>query len=377
MQAQMEGMTNYGRRAPVYVRLPFNSLRFYHLSSSHASVHAKKYREPALRRAGKITELHRAEKTFPQPAFQIVQPMNHTSSIHKNALLFLLPIACAGLLAACTESRGPVTETTIAAVVPPTLQSAEAQQKAAADSNYIAGVNRQASYTKVELDSAKGSFKQMFVVGNALDPVSDIVQRIPWKEIRTKGKTAMPLDKGVAGLHISDGLKNNAFHPIFRFMYHKIDGASLSLAPKAFSFDHGILQEEADPDMYEQAYQRNIRIDRLGNGTFSPLVPADLNGPKDHADPYAIWFPYTEKLNNLMENNSAKDTMLVVSCISGKYPYRAIMALADVPEYRHLLALHVGDGNSDLLTSGPPESARPYHDQAMDMGIMCPPNYPH
>lgn len=302
--------------------------------------------------------------------------MNHPSLLRKKSLLFLLPVACAGLLAACTGSRGSGTEANIAVVDSPTVKTAVAQQQAAADSNYIASDNRQAIYTRDELKNAKRSFKQMFVVGDAHDPITDTVQRIPWEEIRTKGKYAMPANKGVAGLHISYGLKDHAFHPIFRFMYHKYDGASLTLAPKAFSLDHGFLHEEADPGIYEQAYQRNIRIDRLGNGTFSSLIPEDLNDQNDEPDPYATWFPYSDKLNTLMENNSAKDTMLVVSCISDKYPYRAIMALADASEYRHLLTLHVGDGATDLLAPNRPESSRPYHEQAMDLGIMCPPKCP-
>lgn len=303
--------------------------------------------------------------------------MNHHSLFPKNPFLLLLPVACTAMFAACAGSGSAGAETTNAAARTSEAETPSAPPEALADSNCISCENRQSIYTKTELESAQRKFKQMFVVGDAHAPIRDTVQRIPWKEIRTKGKGALPAGKGVAGFYISYGLSGNAFHPIFRFMYHAYEGANLSLAPKAFSLENGTLLEEKDPGIYEQAYRKNIRIDRLGDGKFSSLVPDDTLDEKDHPDPYATWFPYSDKLNNLMEQNTAHDTMLVVSCISDKYRYGAILALADVPEYRHLMTLHVGDGNTDLLSSAPPVSGRPYHEHAMDLGSMCPPKYPH
>jgi hypothetical protein len=233
---------------------------------------------------------------------------------------------------------------------------------------------RMVAFNKLELDSAKKLFTEHFTVEPGNKSVTDAVLRIPWDALRAAGASAVPSGKIAAGIAISYGLDGTAFHPIIRFLYQDRADEDYSVSTlKAFSFTGGKLNVENDTGKYEKAYRDNIRIVRVKGGTPDKLRQDNPSDLKDEPDPLTISFPYANKLNKLILDNKADTTMLVVSCISENIPYRSLMAYADAPEYRHLIALHVGNGNTDMLDT-PSTMPGSWSNLAMDLGVTCPPN---
>ena len=298
--------------------------------------------------------------------------MIHHSISARELPLFISSTACVCLLCACGTAEGSNN----------LVRDPDVHATALADSTYqasnplLASFNRQEIFTKDERSDGQRTFSSHFMANdNGLKAITDTVQRIPWADLDAQGKIAVPTGKPVAGLYISYGLDGSVFHPILRFMYQDSGGADLQLSEmKAFSFIGGKLILEAHPDAFEQAYRHNIRIDRTGTGNFTSPLPDDLADEYDEPDPYATWFPYADKLNQLFVQNPTRDSsMLVVSCISMLLPYRDLAFVGNAPEYRHLMTLHVGEGAKDLLDNSIPGSTNPLKNHAMDLGCMCPP----
>lgn len=258
-----------------------------------------------------------------------------------------------------------------------TIQQPQAHDKPQTFDNTLSSTNRQANFTKSELDSAKALFNKHFTVAPSNKPVSDTVLRIPWSSLAAAGKTAVPAGKDPTGIYINYGLDGTAFHPVFQFMFLDDGGMNYQVSTlKAFSFTNGKLVVEANPTKYEDAYCNNIRILRKGSGTPDTLRLDDPRVTTDFPDPMATWFSYPDKVHFLLQQNpGAKDTVLVLSCISEPVPYRALGFLDDDPEYRHLIALHLADGSKDLLNDQA-NASNVYQNRAMDLGGMCPPLCP-
>jgi hypothetical protein len=230
------------------------------------------------------------------------------------------------------------------------------------------------AFNKLELESAKKLFTEHFTVDPGNKSVTDTVLRIPWDALRAAGASAVPSGRIAAGIAISYGLDGTAFHPIIRFLYQdRADEDYWVSTLKAFSFTGGKLNVENDTDKYEKAYRDNIRIVRVKGGAPDKLRQDNPSDQNDEPDPLTISFLYPNKLNKLIRDNKANTTMLVVSCISEYIPYTSLMAFTDASEYRHLIALHVGDGNNDMLNGA---LIRPgsWSNLAMDLGVTCPPN---
>mgnify|MGYP001063557887 CR=1 FL=1 len=258
-----------------------------------------------------------------------------------------------------------------------TVREPQAHDSPQTFDNTLSSTNRQANFTKSELDSAKALFNKHFTVAPSNKPVSDTVLRIPWSSLAAAGKTAVPAGKDPTGIYINYGLDGTAFHPVFQFMFLDDGGMNYQVSTlKAFSFTNGKLVVEANPTKYEDAYCNNIRILRKGSGTPDTLRLDDPRVTTDFPDPMATWFSYPDKVHFLLQQNpGAKDTVLVLSCISEPVPYRALGFLDDDPEYRHLIALHLADGSKDLLNDQA-NASNVYQNRAMDLGGMCPPLCP-
>ncbi len=301
--------------------------------------------------------------------------MNHPSPLHQNAHLFLLPVACAGLFTACAGGRGSGTDTPVAVVDTTEVPGTWPVDKIVEYDMSISSTHRQGNFNRTQLDSTRELFKNHFQIeDHGLKPLTNTVLRIPWDSIVKTGDAAVPTGKA-AGIYFNYGVDGTAFHPIIRFVYQTTGGGEYQLSKaNPYSYASGRLVRELHADHYEQAYKDNVRIDRLGNGTYTSLK---LNDPKDSLeDPFSTWFEYQKKINELVKQNPPGDsTMLVVSCISEYLEYADLPAIKETPEYRHLLALHVGQGNkTDLLSNRPSKNPYPYKEHAMDMGTMCPPN---
>ncbi len=277
----------------------------------------------------------------------------------------LLPTLSALLLSACTAGGGkgtPSSATTAAT-------AAHAAVPAASDRKDNI-VYRQESYNGTELDSLRKVFLDHFKVevDGKNEAVQDAILRIPWPSIEAAQATVATPGMPVRGIYITYGLDGDRFHPIFEFMYpDPLNGNLLVFENAPFSFDGTKLRPESDPKKYTDAYIKDIRINRTGPG-FSALKTSG-----EEPDPLATWYQYADKVNNLLEDNPVQDTVLVISCISQQLCYRAIVALAEsVPECRHLIALHIGDGTTDNLSTGTVISPDRFNMRAMDMGSMCP-----
>ncbi|MBS1568808.1 MAG: hypothetical protein JST45_05135 [Bacteroidetes bacterium] len=258
-----------------------------------------------------------------------------------------------------------------------TVREPQAHDSPQTFDNILSSTNRQANFTKSELDSAKALFNKHFTVAPSNKPVSDTVLRIPWSSLAAAGKSAVPAGKDPIGIYINYGLDGTAFHPVFRFMFLDNGGMNEQVSTlKAFSFTNGKMVVETNPTKYEDAYSNNIRILRNGSGTPDKLRLDDPNDSDDLPDPTATWFSYPCKVRYLLQQNpGVTDTVLVLSCISEPVPYRALGFLDDDPEYRHFIALHVADGSRDLLNDQA-NASNVYQNRAMDLGGMCPPLCP-
>ncbi len=301
--------------------------------------------------------------------------MNHHSLFPKNPFLLLLPVACTAMFAACAGSGDAGTEANGKTVDPSAALAAQPAEEPAEYDMSISSKHRLWNFDLDALDSTRELFKRHFQVEDkGLKPLTNTVCRIPWDSIVKAGDASVPTGKA-AGIYFFYGLDATAFHPVIRFVYQPAGGTDyLLLKGKAYSVANGQLVEEPHPDRYEQAYKDNIRIDRFGDGNYTKLK---LHDPKDSLeDPFATWFQYPQRINELLNQNPTRDsTMLVVSCISEHLEYGDLAPLAESAEYRHLLALHVGQGmKTDLLGNRPSKNPNLYKEHAMDMGTMCPPN---
>ena len=280
----------------------------------------------------------------------------------------LLSAVCALLLSAC----GSGGEGDMSASADTTSPMARAAAPITSDCDKTNIQYMHEVYDLADRDSlAKifGDHFQVDVAGTTVE-MKDPVLRISWKSIEAAQKTVAKADKPVRGIYINYGLDVDKFHPIFEFMYPDPANGNLQVfAGKPFSFDGTDLKPETDPKKYTDAYFKDIRVDRTGSGSSA------LKDTGDEPDPLGTWYPYADKVNNLLEQNPVKDTVLVISCISQQLCYGALASLpAPHFEFRHLLALHVADGTEDKLTTGSFDPSKRLVDHAMDLGHLCPPN---
>lgn len=261
---------------------------------------------------------------------------------------------------------------------PPVIDTLSKEKTALAkenncDSNNTIGL-RKKFYDLREWNQQRKDFDahvKVDLADSAVD-IKDPVLRIPWASIVRAQKSVEIAGKPVRGIYFGYGLDGDKFHPIIEFMYPDPDNGDLLVFDQApFSFDGKVLKPESDPKKYTDAYLRNARLDRFGNGL------TRLNETAGDLDPLASWFQYADNVNNLLAQNSVKDTVLVVSCVSKDLCYGSMAMAAAVSEYRHLLTLHVADGAVDKLSDANLEATKPYMDRALDMGGLCPPKCPH
>jgi len=293
--------------------------------------------------------------------------MNHRSLIRSNALPRSLPAACVGLLLVCgvyaNEPGNSPEQGTNSPVLARAMPAAPAASPAPA-------TGRHKYYTQDELTAAASEFTRRIQVldGGSLVDVDPSVLRIPWSSI-THVQDSIANGKPVQGIYINHGLDGTRYHPVFQFMFAANDMGDLELFPEAwFSLDPATEQlvPEKDPGKFTDAYLENIRVDRTGTG-FSEL--RSIGGDPD---PLAIWFPYADNVSQLLAQNPCEDPYLVVSSISEALGVRAVHDPTSSAQFRHLLALHIGDGSKDLL-SNTFDPYKPFHEMALDLGHMCPP----
>ncbi len=294
--------------------------------------------------------------------------MDHHSSTRKSLLLRLMPAACVGLLVACGTGGD-------AAKDKAGNKHPEALVAALDCDNPFDVAYRHKHYTRTELAIAKRNFTDNFkVVFNGSEiGISDPVLNIPWRTIANVQRSIGTKEKPVRGMYIHYGMAGANFHPIFEFMYPDTVMGDLQIIPNAaYSFDVGKkeLVLEQHPDDFMNDYLKMVKVDRSGAGTGTSELKAE--------DPSAIWFPYADNLSQLLAQNQGPDpnhhidTVLVVSCISEKLCYKALTNFTVEPEFRHLIALNIADGGTDLL-SDDLEMTMPFQNMAMDLGTMCPP----
>jgi hypothetical protein len=292
--------------------------------------------------------------------------MNHHPLLPIDPLVRTLPVACLGLLLACGTGGN---EAATSAVAPATVGKAVAAPPAPNCENALEMTFRHKHYTEKELDSAKVLFTGHFkvLVEGKYEDLQDPVVRIPWSSIEEVQKTIGTTEMPVRGMYISYGLDGTRFHPVLKFLYPDSTGNLQLIPDSCYSFNLSTqkLVTETDPKKYTDAYLENIRVDRIDTG-FSALRTTD------EADPLATWFPYANNVNQLLKENPYNYQVLVVSCISEKLCYRAISDKTVDPEFRHLIALHIGDGANDQLSSSF-DASKPYYRTAMDLGNLCPP----
>lgn len=243
----------------------------------------------------------------------------------------------------------------------------------AADSECKDVDHREEVYDSTQMSLLRKAFVDHFKVEVAgkNEDIKDPVLRIPWKSIEAAQRSVATSGKPVRGIYINYGLDGDKFHPVFEFMYPDTGAGDLLVFPgKAFSLNGHELKSEPDPKKYTDAYFQNTRVDRTGTG-FSTL-----EGTAGKADPLATWYPYPDKVNDLLAQNPVDSTVLVVSCISQNLCYKALAFAPLPPEFRHLLTLHVANGAMDHLSVGSSDPTKPYVDRAMDMGNVCPPMCP-
>lgn len=229
-------------------------------------------------------------------------------------------------------------------------------------------------YTKDALNDAKQAFLDHFKLEGTTPPtdLTSSTVRIALSSIKeVELKLVRRYQEDVRGIHFAFGLKDDAFHPVVRFMYANYSAkGDLELFPEHYELEKEQLVkiDKTSADVYTDAYASRILIDRLRDGNFTVL---DIN--IDEPDPKAEWFPYADNVNKLIGDNSA-GRYLVVNCIAVELNYTTLgFAPAPAPEMRQLLVLFMATDTTDLLDNKEPTLLSGYRDLALDLGYLCPP----
>jgi len=240
-------------------------------------------------------------------------------------------------------------------------------------------------YTGPELDAQAVVFKEHFVydpdgVQNGDDPKEITLTKtsIPWEDLLAAEvvvKTAV--DKPVRGIYIHYGMDGDKFKPVFQFLYpDDAQRGDLKLyVDKYFHVDatDGKLKEIPfiDCKKYLEDYVATVNVIREKGASPSVINPDE--------DPIAEWFSYPDNVNSLYAANkdvSVTDPRLVVNCISEQLcnaEMLGVLQQSPDPQFRHLLALNIANGNTDLLDSVLATRPNFYKGMAMDLGHLCPP----
>lgn len=238
-------------------------------------------------------------------------------------------------------------------------------------------------YTGPELKSQDSLFRAHFKYdldgpsgAGAPQEITPSKVSIPWKGIReaedlVKDNVGQP----VRGIFFHYGMDGVKFHPVIQFMYpDDTQRGDLKLyKEKYFHLDlatGGLKEIKYDScKKYMEAYVDKVYVTRTEGAGPTKIQP--------DSDPVAEWFSYPDNVNALLRDNSpgtAKDLRLVVNCISEQLCYAEMIGAAPPsPEFRHLLALNMADGDTDFLRSTPATISSIYQEMAMDLGHLCPP----
>lgn len=231
---------------------------------------------------------------------------------------------------------------------------------------------------------ALNNFRNRFRVKHNGDTLSldNIDLRIPLSALKAAEDSVAKPGKPVRGIYLSYGVSGTVFKPVIEFMYadsalrgdlRRFKGRRYVLNTTSGKLD---TVSVAQQEVLQQNYLDSVLVDRLGDGVFTPLRP-DTAGQQE-PDAQALWMPYADRLNMLMQDNQhLEPTHLVVSCISERFCNGNMLARpATVEEYQHLLSFHLANGKNgatDLLNTraNPVDSALQL--RALDFGNLRPP----
>lgn len=245
----------------------------------------------------------------------------------------------------------------------------------ASETNETVLNRRMKLYPKDQLKTVQDAFLEHFKVKQPGGPgYTDITSSKVSIALHDMHRVALLLlsrhRKPVRGIHFEYGADGSAFSPVIRFMYADDDDkGDLKLFPELYEVSGKELKDsdEARRAVLTDSYRENVLIN---SGGVSGTRAITTSG--EEPDPLAEWFPYADNVNRLIADNRTA-TELVVSCISEPLPYSAMALTAPVPEYRHMLALHMADEHTDLLLDDEPTLRSGYANLAMDLGHLCPP----